>query len=164
MKKIILFISLLFIVLNSGAKNLNDYQGISIEVVAHEGASGLKINGALSKFINCGSQYAIWNQFPRTILYVLKDLDTGNVYKSDDTLLSISRIGNSIYERYAKEPCNKIVTKEFSNSVTSINFSPSPKTEIFNFELTASYMGFSSNTLVINNTSLILNSTVELLL
>ena len=164
MKRGLLFLSLFFIILSIGARELDDYQGINIETTESDLEQGLNINGSISMFVNCGSQYSVWNQFPQTILYVLKDLNTGDIYKSNDTELSISESGNSTYERYGKEPCNKIVTKEFSSSITSIYFNRPPKTEISNFELKASYMGFSSNALVIKNTSLILNSTISFFL
>lgn len=160
MKRSILIINALFIVLVIGAKELGDYQGINIKVSTSEPDQGLQISGALSVFVNCGSQYATWNQFPGTILYILKDLDNDVIYKSNDTELSISWDGNNVYEEYAKEPCDRIVTKEFSTRVSSIYFNQAPETEISNFELEASYLGFSSNTLVIKNNSIILNSTV----
>jgi len=150
--------------LTTGAKELDDYQGINIEVSTSEVEQGVKISGALSMFVNCGSQYSTWNQFPETILFVLKDLDTGNIYESNNTELSISWDGNNVYEMYAQEPCDKIVTKEFLLTVTSIYFNHPPKTEVSNFELKASYLGFSSNIVLIKNTSLVLNSTVGLFL
>jgi len=159
MKQCLLIITLVFIALSAGASELDDYQGIKIEASTSDAEQGVKISGALSVFVNCGSQYAIWHQFPEIISYTLKDLDSGHVYESNYAELSISWGGDTVHEMYAKEPCNKIVSKEFSVLLTGIFLNQPPENEIFNFELKASYMGFSSNTVVIKNTPLILNST-----
>ncbi len=114
------------------------------------------INGELSIFVNCGSQYAIWYQFPETIQYTLKNIDTEDIFRSIDNERSISWNGNEVYDHYAKEPCNKIVTQRFSVFLKNIYFINPPENPIENFELTASYLGETSNSWTVNHVSVIL--------
>jgi REP element-mobilizing transposase RayT len=106
------------------------------------------IHGAFTTFVNCGSQYAIWFQFPDAVRYTLKDLDSGEVYQSINRELSISRDGNQVYDEYAKTPCNKVIEKEFSVALSDVYFMNSPKKAIKNFELHADYAGHKSNTIL----------------
>lgn len=115
----------------------------------------IKIDGVLSTFINCGSQYAILYQFPRGIRFMIKDLHTGKVYKSLNPEISYTHHGNQIYDRYSKMPCNKVVSEEFSIKLESIYFSEPPENVISNFELTAEY-SHESNKLTIKNTPIVL--------
>jgi len=160
MKLSILVFNLLFITLATGAKDMESFQGMNLVVLNSEAGQGIKIGGTLSVFVKCGSQYATWNQFPADIPFVLKDLDTGNVYESNYIELSISWDGNNVYEEYAKEPCNQVVTKDFTLTLTSIEFTSPPKTEVSNFELKAEYSEFTSNTIVIKGEPIVLNSTI----
>ena len=139
---------------------MDDYQGLIIDVTTDdlEGEDEIQINGQLSIFVNPGSQYAIWSQFPDSVLYTLKDLDNGETYESHDTELSISWDGNGVYDMYSDRPCNRIITEEFSTLLTDINFRNPPKTPLVNFELQASYLGHSSNSVTINNASVSLSS------
>jgi len=140
---------------------MDELQGLAIQVDANsiKGKSGLvEIEGILSVYVNCGSQYSTWNQFPQTILYVLKDLDTGNIFESVNLELSISWDGNQVYDEYSKKPCNQVVTERFSTSLADISFiNPSNQT-ITNFELHASYLGRISNVLVIKNAPTVLKN------
>jgi hypothetical protein len=164
MKLILLIFNLLFITLSTEAKEMNNLQEMNIVVLDPEVGQGIKIGGTLSVFVKCGSQYAIWEQFPANIPFVLKDLDTDNVYESNYIELSISWDGNNVYEEYAEEPCDQVVSKDFTLTLTSVYLTSPPKTEVSNFELKAVYSGFSSNTLVIKGEPIILNSTVGLFL
>ncbi len=141
------------------AKSMDEYQGLKIELDTNtfKQTGKVQINGQLSIFVNCGSQYATWFQFPQTILYILKDLDTGEVFKSVDTELSISWDGDQVYDTYAKEPCDRVVTEEFTAVLSNIYFKNPSKNTIANFELQASYLGHSSNSLIIQNASVVLN-------
>ncbi len=131
----------------------------------------INITGSLVTFVNCGSQYAIWSQFPQVIRYALTDLDTYTVYQSVDNELSISWQGNSVYERYAKKPCDQLVTKNFSVNLQDVYFIDPPKNrnknkttgntksinvEISNFTLQAYYLAYKSKPLLFNETPLTL--------
>ncbi len=126
-----------------------DYEGLKLEFDknSYMETKEIRIHGALSMFINCGSQYAIWHQFPNSIRYILKDLDSGEIYQSVNMELSISWDGNDIYEQYSKEPCDKIIEKEYSILLNDIYFIDSPKKIIKNFELNSNFMNFVSNIL-----------------
>ena len=124
----------------------------------YEVDKGMVFDGSLSIFVNCGSQYATWYQFPSSIAYLIKDLDTDIIYKSENSERSISHSGNRIYDIYSKKPCNQIVTKEFHVKLKDIYFSPSVTKVITNFELTAFYYNKKSNSLIFNDTPLNLKS------
>ncbi|MDH5178172.1 MAG: hypothetical protein OEZ39_02040 [Gammaproteobacteria bacterium] len=107
----------------------------------------IKIDGVLSTFINCCSQYAVWYQFPDIIRFKITDLDTGNVYESFSPDISYTHSGNRIYDMYSKMPCNKVVSKEFSIMLKSLYFPERPESIITDFELTADYC-HESNVLI----------------
>ncbi len=112
-------------------------------------ASEIIISGSYSIFVNCGSQYAIWHQFPAAIHYTIKDMDSGEVYTSINNELSISPSDNQIYDDYAKRECGKIVTEKFSIVLTDIYFLSPPVDAIKNFELACRYYSDLSNTVQI---------------
>lgn len=138
---------------NLEANILDKEQRLNISVENRLENGDIMINVQLSIFVNCGSQYAIWDQFPTTTLFTLKDIDTGIIYKSVDDVLSISWDGNEVYDHYGKEPCDKIVTENFSIALSEIYFREETKTPVVNFELDAYYLGLQSNLLVINDAS-----------
>ncbi len=109
------------------------------------------IHGTFTTFVKCGSQYAIWNQFPGAVRYTLKDLDTNKTYQSVNTELSISWDGNQVYDEYAKMPCDKVIGKEFSVALNDVYFLDTPENAIENFELHAEYAGRTSNTIAAKN-------------
>ena len=114
---------------------MDKYQGLKIEFnrYMYKESTEIEISGALSVFVNCGSQYAIWSQFPSVIRYTVTDLDSKAVYQSVDNELSISLNGNNIYDEYAGKPCNKIVEENFSIKLADVYFIDPPKKEIRNF-------------------------------
>ena len=114
-------------------------------------AEKIVIHGTFATFVKCGSQYAIWNQFPGAFKYTLKDLDTNKIYQSVNGELSISWDGNQVYDEYAKMPCDKVIEKEFSIALNDIHFMDSPKKAIKNFELYVDYAGRTSNAIVFKN-------------
>lgn len=130
-------------------ENLSNAHGLSIwfDNSTYEERKDIVIHGNLSTFVNCGSQYAIWHQFPEAIKFTLQNLDSGEVYFSGGGELSISWDGNQVYEAYAKEPCNEVVSKFFSISLNSIYFRDLPKNTVKNFKLQAEYVGHTSNSL-----------------
>ncbi len=132
-----------------GKNKMNDEQGLKIisNNQPNEKYNSFFVDVELSTFVNCGSQYATWRQFPMAIQYKIIDLDTNKVYTSIDMMLSISESGNEIFERYRKEPCNQVVSKKFSVSLDEIYFQNRPKNAILNFELQAEYAGYKSNKL-----------------
>ncbi len=109
------------------------------------------MEGDFSVFVNCGSQYAIWYQFPNAIIYTIKDLDSGRIYESVNFELSISHSGNSVYAQYAEFPCDGIVTEKFETVISDIYFDDPPFEEIKNNEIAAHYLGCDSNTLIVLN-------------
>lgn len=129
---------------------MKEDQGLKItfDQASYNETKSIEVQGILSTFVNCGSQYATWRQFPGAINYTLKNLDTGDIYNSVDMMLSISESGNDIYDRYSKEPCNTIVSKDFSVVLNHIFFQKMSKTKVFNFELQAEYAGHKSNILI----------------
>ncbi len=151
MKTILLSLVTLLVLANfvCGKTKMNDEQGLKIisNNQPNENHNSLFVQGELSTFVNSGSQYATWGQFPRAIQYKIIDLDTDEVYTSIDMMLSISESGNENFERYGKEPCNQVVSKEFSVSLHEIYFQNAPKNAICNFELQAEYAGHKSNIL-----------------
>lgn len=155
-----LLTSLIFIFcsLLARAEMMDEYQGLKIQFdeSRYKETNEIKVHDALSTFVNCGSQYAIWYQFPSAIRYTLKNLDSGKVYHSIDNELSISLSGNSIYEEYSKKPCNKIVEEKFSVSLKDIYFIDPTTKEIKNFKLYADYAGHKSSPLVFMNKPLVL--------
>ncbi|MBU2862472.1 hypothetical protein KO489_01300 [Reinekea forsetii] len=135
-----------------GDDNLESEQGFLVALEQSSALEGvLKISGEFSIFVNCGSQYAIWDQFPDTVEYSIKDLDSGEVFKSVSEKLSISWDGNDIYEHYSNEPCDQVVTKAFSATITDINFLTAPSKTLTNVELYARYEGIQSNMLSVKN-------------
>jgi hypothetical protein len=126
---------------------------LSLDQKSYDETGDIKIDGRLSTFVNCGSQYAMWRQFPRAIKYTLKDLDSGATYNSIDMTLSISEHGTDIYEKYRQQPCDQVVSKSFTVNLNEVFFKESPNQPIKNFELQAEYAGHISDTLKITNTS-----------
>ena len=118
--------------------------------------SEIIISGSYTTFVNCGSQYAIWHQFPGAIHYTIKDLESGEVYASINNELSISPSGSQIYDEYAKKECGKVVTEKFSIVLNDVYFLNPPATSIKNFELSCRYYNDPSNTIKISNKSIYL--------
>ena len=156
MKIFYFFISLILVLAGFlyGEDKMNNSQGLKIisDYQLNKTQNSLLVHGELSTFVNCGSQYATWRQFPRAIQYKVIDLESNKVYTSIDMMLSISENGNEIFDRYGKEPCNQIVSKKFSVNLNEIYFQDSSKSEIVNFELQAEYVGHKSNILKFVNT------------
>ena len=140
-----------------GAKMTGD-QGFEINSNYKLHKNSLLVQGELSTFVNCGSQYATWRQFPGAIQYKVIDLESNKVYTSINMMLSISEDGNEIFEHYSKEPCSKIVSKDFSIDLSDIYFQDAPKIKIVNFEFQAEYLGHKSNVLKFVNIPLQMNS------
>lgn len=155
MRIIISFLILLLTLngLNAGAKEVIKDQGFNIEFdqALYNETKVINLQGSLSTFVNCGSQYATWRQFPRAVNYTIKNLDTNEIYNSIDMQLSISEEGNYIFDKYAKEPCDTVVSKDFFASLDDIYFEKAPKANILNFELQTEYAGHKSNVLIFKN-------------
>lgn len=132
------------------AESMSDFEGFKIQFDESEyrEVKAIEIRGAFATFVKCGSQYAIWSQFPGAIRYSLKDLDSNKIYQSANGELSISWDGSQVYDEYAKMPCDKVIEKEFSTALNDIYFVDSPKKAIRNFELHADYAGHTSNVIV----------------
>ncbi|MET0355327.1 MAG: hypothetical protein ABW044_01050 [Cellvibrio sp.] len=139
-------------VINSSAE-LNRDLRISFDEKSYTEKNEIRLNGSYSTFVNCGSQYAIWYQFPKAIRYTVKDLDSGEVYMSIDNQLSISHSGNQIYETYSKKDCGKVVTESFSVSLNDIYFIK-PAAVLKNIEVSCSYFNHPSNVVKILNKSI----------
>lgn len=124
MKLNFLVAGLTLISLSMEAKCMDNYQGLKLDIDtgAVNETGDVVINGELSVFVKCGSQYAIWHQFPESITYTLKDLATGETFISSNNELSISWNGNEVYDEYAEKPCNKIITEKFTVFLNSIYF------------------------------------------
>lgn len=155
MKKLfVIFILLLSLVMNpSNANESDEFQGFKIKMDEdlYEQKKEIYIRGSFSIFVNCGSQYAIWGQFPQAIRYKLKDLDSDTLYQSINMELSISWDGNQVYEDYAKMPCNKIITESFHENLHNIYFENAPDNPIKYYEVQAEYMNFVSEWIKIDN-------------
>lgn len=132
-----------------GANEMNNDQGLKIvfDQELYNETKNFRVQGVLSTFVNCGSQYATWRQFPQAIQYKLINLVSGDIYISIDGTLSISESGNKIYDYYSKQPCNQVVSQDFFVDLNQIYFQNAPKSEILNFELQAEYVGHKSNIL-----------------
>lgn len=124
---------------------------ITIDQISSGEPKNIIIRGVLSTFVNCGSQYATWRQFPRAIRYTVKNLANADIYNSINMELSISESGNDIFDFYSKEPCDTVVSKDFSVSLNNIYFEKAPKAEIYKFELQAEYAGHRSNTVTLKD-------------
>ena len=137
-----------------GETKMINGQGLKIDsnYQPHKNPNSLFVQGELSTFVSCGSQYATWRQFPGAVQYKVIDLESNKVYASIGMMLSISESDNEIFDRYAKEPCNQIVSKDFSVNLNEVYFQGAPNNEIVNFELQAEYMGHKSNVLKLVNT------------
>ena len=133
-------------------------QGLIISFDESVDQTQIEIHGTYTTFVNCGSQYAIWHQFPSAIRYAIKDLDSGEIYLSINNELSISPSDNQIYEAYSKKECGKVVSESFSVVLNDIYFVSSPKTPIKNLEISCSYYNTPSNSVKILNASLLLKS------
>ena len=133
-------------------------QGLVISFDGNVQRTQIEIHGTYNTFVNCGSQYAIWHQFPSAIRYAIKDIDSGEIYMSINNELSISPSGNQIYEAYSKKECGKVVSESFSMILSDIYFVSPPKTPIKNLEISCSYYNTRSNAVKILNTSLLLKS------
>lgn len=128
-------------------KSIDEGFSIKFDRVGYENSKDIIVSGSFSIFVNCGSQYALWHQFPAGIRFTVKDLDSDAEYLSANTELSISWDGNQIYEEYAKMPCNTAVGEDFSMVLNDMYFERGPNKEIVNFELRAAYAGKESNVL-----------------
>jgi len=132
--------------------------GLHISFDGNADRAKIEIHGTYSVFVNCGSQYAIWYQFPSAIRYTIKDLDSGNVYLSIDNELSISQSGNQVYDEYSKKECGKVVAENFSITLSDIYFINPPKQPLKNVEISCRYYNDVSNSVKILNKSLFLKS------
>jgi hypothetical protein len=132
-------------------KNSSEFQGLKIRLdeTEYQQNKQIHIRGSFSLFVNCGSQYAIWGQFPQSLTYKIKNLDSDVVYQSINRELSISWNGNDVYENYAQQPCNQIVTQEFSENLQDIPFIDAGKEALNNFAVQVEYMNFVSDWLVV---------------
>jgi|GEM_PF-1426936 len=136
--------------------SMSDWEGLKIffDKEKYKETGEITFHGVFATFVKCGCQYSTWYLFPDKISYILKDLDKGEVYKSVDMDITISHDGNSIYDEYAKEPCDKVVSKNFSINIKEIWFENSPSNEVQNFEISAQYLGYTSNVLIVRSISL----------
>ncbi len=150
------FLLLLTLQLHSAMAKMSDTKGLKIRLNEDQALdkNKVQIDGHFSTFVTCGSQYATWHQFPETINYTIKDLKTGETYQSIDNTLSISWDGNEVYEEYSNKPCDQIISEDFSVYIEDVYFIEAPENLIENFELTAEYFGYKSNTIVVNNSKL----------
>lgn len=146
--------------MNTSASDDKGRQGLTIQLDAkkHSDTQGIYLSGSFSVFVNCGSQYAIWGQFPQVINYKLKDLESGVIYTSINREMSISWNGNSVYEEYSHKPCNQIISEEFVENLQDLYFTHSPKHSITRYSVQADYMGFVSDWLTIENKPIRLKS------
>lgn len=128
--------------------------GLTIEqdAAASRQAGQLIIKGVLATFVNCGSQYAIWHQFPAGVRFRLTDLETGRVHESPNREMSISWNGNQVYEHYRKAPCDSVVRQDFSLSLAEVFPPGDAPVSVRHFSLQAEYVGHRSNTLHFRDT------------
>jgi len=84
-------------------------QGLVISFDGNVQRTRIEIHGTYSTFVNCGSQYATWHQFPSAICYAIRDLDSGEIYLSINNELSISPSGKSdlrgLFEKRVWKSC-----------------------------------------------------------
>ncbi len=140
----------------NGKERMNQTQGLRIQL-SHDAANDknkLRIEGSFSVFVNCGSQYAIWSQFPETIMFTIKNLESGQEYESIDNHLSISWDGNQVYDEYSQKPCDQIVTEKFSIAVDDVYFKDALEDVLGNIELTAKYLEFTSNSINVKDSKI----------
>ena len=102
-----------------GPKIADDFMGIKI--VGREDKSSVEnkeliIRGVFRTYVKCGSQYATWYQFPETVQFTLKNLDTNEEHTSRNTELSISPDQRTI-ERYSSMPCDQIHRRYFEQNI-----------------------------------------------
>jgi hypothetical protein len=157
--RIILLYFCLFLAVDGawvGANEMSKKQELKItfDQDFYKETKNFRIFGTLSTFVNCGSQYATWRQFPQAMQYRLVNLDSGETHTSVNMMLSISESGNEIFDHYGKQPCDQVVSKDFSISLNEVYFNESSKSAISNFELQAEYAGHTSNTLTFTKTPL----------
>lgn len=124
---------------------------IQLDESLYQQEKQIHIKGIFGIFVNCGSQYAIWGQFPQVINYKVKDLDSGAIYISINREMSISWSGNSVYEEFSRKPCNEIVSEAFEEDLQNLYFKEVPEKTIYRYAVQAEYMKFVSDWLTIEN-------------
>lgn len=134
--------------------NLDQKFTIRFDKEAYSEREEVVIHGSFSMYVNCGSQYAVWGQFPEGVYYTLEDFDSGITYESMSGELSISWDGNQVYEQYANMPCNRVVKEPYSIALKDVIFSKLTNNAIKNFKLSAHYLSTKSNELTFVNTPL----------
>ena len=135
----------------------DEYFKIYFDDNAYKENKNVVIRGTLSTFVKCGSQYAVWRQFPDSISYTIKNLDSGTVYSSINMELSISESGDDIYDEYNETPCDKIVSQDFLIDLSDLFFQIPSQIEVKHFEVFAEYLNFKSNILFLDGVSVNLN-------
>ncbi len=133
--------------------NNHDGQGLTIRLDEKTSSDNqaIYLSGKFSVFVNCGSQYAIWGQFPQVINYKVKDLDSGTIYTSINREMSISWNGNSVYEEYSRQPCNQIVSEVFVEDLQNLYFREGAEKSPSRYAMQAGFMEFYSEWLTIEN-------------
>lgn len=132
---------------------MSKFQGLKIKLNENATKGKFQVDGSFSTFVSCGSQYAMWSQFPKGVIYFIKDIKTNQVYESINNELSISWNGNEVYQEFSKKSCNEIVTEEFSVFLGDIYFEDAPAHLLESFELVAKYLKYTSNRISIESSN-----------
>lgn len=106
----------------------------------------LIIHGSYRTWVNCGSQLAIWAQFPREVEFEIVDLASGQSFVSASAPLSVSHHQSTI-EYYGSLPCDQMVEQAFTVELAQFYFQPPAATPPMN--IVARFLGTRSNVLLI---------------
>lgn len=131
-----------------------DYKGIYIRLSQIENISRvdakLVIEGIVGIFVNEGAAMAVWQEFPKDVIFYVKDLSTGKTYESIYLERSVSW---DVIPEFG--PSNQIVQNLFEKNLFNTHFfhgverisdELKPGTSI---EVYVTFKGMTSNTLTV---------------
>ena len=119
---------------------------IALDTNAYRQKQQLLITGSYRTWVNCGSQLAIWVQFPREIGFQILDLGSGQTFASVSAPMSVSYAASTI-EEFHNMPCDQMVEQPFSVDLAELYLRPPAAKEPM--KISAQFLGTRSNVLLI---------------
>lgn len=99
------------------------------------------LRGEFSIYVPCGSQLSYWAEFPLAIEFSLNN-ESGKSLSSIPGLSSVS-YDQSVFEYYAAQPCDQVVTEEIEIALKEL-FWELPE-NLTGFDIQGEYLGLHSN-------------------
>ena len=97
-----------------------DFKGLYIRLSPHfdnsRSEKTLEIEGVCGVFVNAGAAMSMWEQFPKKVIFHVKDLKNSRQYETEFHELSISWEGSVDFG-----PSNQLVQKPFNRNLFEVN-------------------------------------------